>query len=84
MNIYGTKAGEIRNDWKYLAKMGFGSFYFVKYMGPWNVLCQLPGSSVPGFGSACYRGAGMGDVWVSCHFKVTLPMFPETARVSRA
>lgn len=71
MNIYGTKAREIRNDWKYLAKWISWFLHFVKYVGPWNIPLSALCSSVPGFGSACYRGAGMGDVWVPCHFKVT-------------
>lgn len=46
--------------------------HFVKYMGPWDVsLCQLC-AALSLVWVCLLPGAGMGDVWVSCHFKVTV------------
>ena len=72
MNIYGTKAREIRNNWKYLAKWISWFLHFVKYVGPWNVpLSALCRNMSPDLGLVATGEQEWGNVWVSCHFKVT-------------
>ena len=68
----GTKAREIRNDWKYLAKWISWFLHFVKYVGPWNVpLSALCRNMSPDLGLVATGEQEWGNVWVSCHFKVT-------------